>query len=335
MKKVRLGIIGATGFASKRPMPGLRSARNCVLEAIHGSLRNEDLLRQLAKEYKVPRIYTDVERLLADPQVDAVYIATPVDLHRRHTVAAAKAGKHVLVEKPMALGTRDCQQMLAACEKNKVKLQVGYMRRFHPHHAKIKQLIDRGELGQIVEARIQTHLWYPKVEGSWRQDPARGGGGALMDVGSHCLELIEFLLGKIKWVQGFAENIVFDYPVEDFSLAIVECDSGAVGIIDASFAVPHCENAIEIYGTKGTLLARRTAGPFTNPELVLLDDRGTTPIAIRSTKDQYRAEFEHFADAILNDRQPEIDGRAGLRNLKQILAVYKSAREKRRVNVRA
>ena len=334
MKKVRLGIIGATGFASKRPMPALKSARNCVLEAIHGSLRNEELLRRLAEEHKVPRIYTDVGQLLADPQVDAVYIATPVDLHRRHTVAAAAAGKHVLVEKPMALATRDCHQMLAACEKNGVKLQVGYMRRFHPHHAKIKQLIDRGKLGQIVEARIQTHLWYPKVEGSWRQDPARGGGGAFMDVGSHCLELLEFLLGRIKWVQGFAENVVFDYPVEDFSLAIAGFDSGAVGIIDASFAVAHRENAIEIYGTKGTLLARRTAGPFTDPELLLLDDRETLPIKVRSTKDQYRGQFEHFADAILDDRQPEIDGRAGIRNLKQILAVYKSAREKRRVNVR-
>lgn len=239
----------------------------------------------------------------------------------------------MLVEKPMALNVRECNQMITACEKNKVKLQVGYMRRFHPHHAKIKQIIDSGKLGRIVEARVQTHLWYPKHEGSWRQNPARGGGGAFMDVGSHCLELIEFFLGRIKWVQGFAENVVFDYEVEDLSLAIVGFDSKAVGIIDASFAIPHRQNVIEVYGTKGTLIAQRTAGPFADPELVLIDDRGTKAIAVRAKKEQFEAQFEHFSDAILHDKKPDIDGQAGLRNLKQILAVYKSAREKRRVSL--
>jgi len=333
MKKVRLGIIGATGFASKRPMPGLLSAKNCALMSLCGRTGREDALRQLAEQHKVPKVCTEVDELLADPQIDAVYIATPVDLHKRHTIAAARAGKHVLVEKPMALSVRECNQMVAACEENNVKLQVGYMRRFHPHHAKIKQIIDGGKLGRIVEARIQTHLWYPKQSGSWRQDPARGGGGAFMDVGSHCLELIEFFLGRIKWVQGFAENAVFDYKVEDLSLAIVGFDSKVVGIIDASFAIPHRQNPIEIYGTKGTLFAQRTAGPFTDPELVLLDDRGTRTIAVRTKKDQFQAEFEHFADAILNDKQPAVDGQAGVRNLRQILAVYKSARERRRVSV--
>ena len=161
-----------------------------------------------------------------------------------------------------------------------------------------------------------------------------GGGGAFIVIGSHCLELLEWLLGKIKWVQGFTENVVFDYQVDDFSLAILKFDSKAIGIIDASFAVPHRQNALEIYGTKGTLLAQRTAGPFTDPELVLVDDRGTTTIAVRSKKDQFQAEFEHFADAILGNTQPEVDGRAGLRNLKQILAVYRSAKEKRRIYLR-
>jgi predicted dehydrogenase len=333
MKKVRLGIIGATGFASIRPMPGLQAAKNCVLEAIHGRPEREDDLRQLADQYNVSSVYTDIGQLLADPRVDAVYIATPVDLHKQHTIEAARAGKHVLLEKPMALTVRDCRQMISACEKSGVKLQVGYMRRFHPHHAKIKQIIDRGSLGEIVEARVQTHLWYPRQKGAWRQLPARGGGGAFMDVGSHCLELLEYFLGPVKWVQGFAENVVFDYKVEDLCLAVVKFASKAVGIIDASFAIAHRQNPIEIYGVKGALLAQRTAGPFADPELVLLDDRGAKAVAVGANKDQYQGEFEHFADAILNDKQPEVDGRAGLRNLKQVLAVYRSMKERRRVRV--
>jgi predicted dehydrogenase len=256
-----------------------------------------------------------------------------VHLHHDHTVLAAAAGKHVLVEKPMALTPRQCRQMMTSCRRGKVKLQVGYMRRFHPYHAKIKEIIGRGTLGKIVEARIQTHLWYPPMEGAWRQDPRHGGGGAFIDLGSHCLELLEFFLGEIVWVQGFTDNVAFHYGVEDLSMAIVKFRCGATGIVDASFAIPYRENVLEIYGTKGTLSAKRTAGPFADPELVLLDDNGATTVAIAETKDQYQAEFEHFARAILEGAEPAIDGKAGLRNLKQILAVYESARKKRPVRI--
>lgn len=333
MRTVRFGILGATGFAAKRPLPGLLRARSCSVRAIHGPPEHGGLLEQLARRHKIPRVYTTVAGLLADCDLDAVYVATPAYLHAEHVLLAAKARKHVLVEKPMALNLTDGRRMIAACRRAGVKLQVGYMRRFHPCHAKIKELIGRGRLGKIVEARVQTHLWYPPAPEAWRQNPALGGGGAMMDMGSHCLELLEFLLGPIRWVQGFMANVVFDYPVEDLAIATVGFASGAMGIIDASFAIPHRENVLEIYGTQATLSARRTAGPFADPELWLSDDRGARAVPVRSHKDQYQAEFEHFARAVIEDRPPEVDGRAGLRNLEQLLAIYRSARNGRRVTL--
>jgi len=333
MRTVRFGILGATGFAAKRPLPGLLEARCCSVGAIHGPPEHRDLLDQLASRHGIPQLYTTVDGLLADTQLDAVYVATPAYLHAQHVIQAAKAGKHVLVEKPMALDLADGRRMIAACRRAGVKLQVGYMRRFHPCHAKIRKLVDGGRLGKIVEARIQTHLWYPPDPRAWRQDPALGGGGAMMDMGSHCRELLEVLLGPIRWVQGFTANVVFDYPVEDLAVATVGFASGALGILDTSFAIPYRENVLEIYGTQATLSARRTAGPFADPELWLSDGRGLRLLPVKSRKDQYRAEFERFARAVIEDRSPEVDGRAGLRNLAQLLAMYRSARLKRRVNV--
>lgn len=333
MQEIRFGVLGAAGFAAKRPIPALAAAENCRLQAIHGLPAERDALEAIAEKHAAAKVYTTAEELVGDPQVDAVYVATPVHLHHEHTVLAAGARKHVLVEKPMALTVQQCRKMLSACRRGKVKLQVGYMRRFHPYHAKIKEIIDRGTLGEIVEIRVQTHLWYPPAQGAWRQDPCQGGGGAFIDMGSHCLELMEYFLGEIVWVQGFTDNVAFDYGVEDLSIAIVKFRCRATGIIDASFAIPHRQNVVEVYGTKGTLAAKRTAGPFADPELVLLDDNGRTTVAVAGTMDQYQAEFEHFARAIREGVEPEVDGKAGLRNLKQILAVYESARRKRPVRV--
>ena len=172
---IRWGVIGATGFAGKRPLPGLAKAGNCQLHAV---LKHKTDAGEVAREFAAAVVYDEQEALLADPDVDAVYICTPVFLHAAQTVAAADAGKHVLVEKPMALTIDECRQMTDACKGNGVKLQIGYMRRFHPYHRKIKEMVDAGVLGRIVRARVQTHLWYPGTPDAWRLKQETGGGGA-------------------------------------------------------------------------------------------------------------------------------------------------------------
>ena len=319
---IRWGIIGATGFAAKRPLPGLAKAEHCRLHAL---LKHTAEVGKEAREFGAAVVYDKQEAMLADPKVDAVYICTPLFLHAPQTIAAANAGKHVLVEKPMALTIDECQRMIDACTRNKVKLQIGYMRRFHPYHRKIKEMVDSSVLGRIAQARIQTHLWYPETPGAWRQKQETGGGGAFMDMGSHCLDLLEFFLGEVQSVTGFTGNVVFDYAVEDTAVVTLRFASGAIGVIEASFAIPFTDNAIDIHGTEGTLRARRTAGPFTDPELILTNADGTTPIAVDDDKDQYQGQFESFAEAIIEDRQPAVDGAAGMRNLARILEIYQVA----------
>ena len=326
---IRWGVIGAGGFADKKPIPALCKAHDCQLRAL--MVRHLDRAKKLAEKHGASKYYDNVDALLDDSDVEAVYIVTPLHLHKEHVIKSAEARKHILCEKPMALTVSECQEMIDACAAKDVKMGIGYMRRFHPYHQKVKELIDSDQIGKIIEARIQTHQWYPKTEDAWRQDPELGGGGAFMDTGSHCLELLQFFLGRVESVNAVMCNTVFDYPVEDISVVTLRFKNGAVGIIDTSFAIPYRENLLEVYGTEGTLLAVKTAGPFTDPVLRLLNKDGEKRIDLPVSIDQYQVQFEQFANCILNDKKPPVDGKDGLENLKAILAIYESARKRKEV----
>jgi len=177
-RKVRFGVIGAGGIARRKTIPGMVEADNCSLVAVMDPVGVEEV----AAEFNVGKAYTTEQDLLADGDVEAVYIASPVGCHADQIRAAAAAGKHILCEKPLTLNLQQAEEAVAACRRAGVFLQEGYMMKFHGAHRKIKELIDGGRLGKVVYMRAQLSCWYPKIEGAWRQDPATGGGGALMDM---------------------------------------------------------------------------------------------------------------------------------------------------------
>jgi predicted dehydrogenase len=315
-------VIGAGGFANRRSIPGLKEAENAVLQAV--MVRDLNRAKALADKHGAQEYYDSTEGLLSSENVDAVYISTPVYLHRAHTVAAARRGKHVLCEKPMARTVEECQEMIEACRTNGVKLAIGYMVRFRAHHRKAKELINGGVLGRIIEARAQNHLWYPDIPGAWRQDPELGGGGSLADVGSHCIDLLRFLLGEVVEVTAMMDTIAFSYPVEDTALVMLRFEGGAQGIVDASFAVPHRQCLLEVYGTRGTLLAFRTLGPFTDPEMRLYSEERVEEIHVPWVN-AYTAEFEDFGHCIEEGGEAAVTGQDGLQITRIMAAAYESA----------
>jgi predicted dehydrogenase len=185
---VKWGVIGAGGIADRRMIPeGLLPSPKCQLVAVV----DVDAQRapSVAEKYGVPRWFTDSRDLLALPDVDAVYIATPNYLHKENAVAAAHAGKHILLDKPLAPNVADGAAIIEACRESGVKFMVGYMTRFNANHLRLRQMIQAGDLGQLLFGRAQLTCWYPDIPGAWRQDPRLAGGGALMDMGTHCLEV--------------------------------------------------------------------------------------------------------------------------------------------------
>jgi len=325
---VKWGVTGAGGIADKRIIPAIREAKNSEIASL--MVRNLGRAKKLANKHGAKGYYDNVPDLLKDEQIDAVYIATPVYLHCEQTIQAAEHGKHVLCEKPMAMTVEECKRMISACKKNRVKLMIGFMMRFHSYHQKIKQLIDERVLGRIIQIRAQLHLWYPDAPGSWRQDPKLGGGGSLMDLGAHCLDLLRFFLGESTRVMAMVDTVAFDYPVEDTATVILKFENRAQGIIDACFNIPHRENLLEVYGTKGTILASRTIGPFEDPKTKLITDEGVKELDIPYIN-KYEAEIEHFSECIEKDLEPSITGMDGLKNTQLILAAYESAKSGRAV----
>jgi len=341
------GVIGASGIAHRRTIPeGIIPANNATLLAVMGT--SEERTKAVAEEYDV-KWYLREQKLLNDEEIQAVYVATPTHLHAQQTIDALRAGKHVLCEKPMAMNLSEAEQMIAEAEKHNRKLAIGYMMRFHAWHQKLKHMIDSGELGKLVMGRAQLTCWYPHIAGAWRQNPALGGGGALSDLGSHCIDLLEMLLGRAVEVTAFVDTIVQDYPVDDSSVVLLRCASGAMGVVDAHFNVPDeaSVNMLELYGSKGRVEGRGTIGQASTGTMTAVlqtDDqeydatqrREETFEQIIEPEDAvniYQAEIEDFCEAISLDRKPCVSGEDGWWNLKVLLSAYESAKEGKAIEI--
>ncbi len=339
--RVHFGVIGAGGIARRKTIPGMLKAKNCKLVAVMDPVAVMDV----ADEFKVPRCYATEAELLEDPDVEAVYIASPVGFHARQIKMAAEAGKHVLCEKPLTLNVRQARMAVEACRNNKVFLQEGYMMKFHGAHQRIKEVIDEGRLGKLVYLRAQLSCWYPPMDGAWRLDPKLGGGGALMDMATHLYDLLEFFAGPIRRIQALTGRLVHDYKPEDASTTMVQFKSGALGTIDCFFCIPDeaSRTRLEIYGSAGSILSEGTIGQSTGGKVegcFTMSDAGydaaqNKDVARKFERvkfqpvNPYTAECQYFADCILQGRAPKInDPKGAVHILELVEKAYASAKKR-------
>lgn len=337
-RRVRWGVIGSGGIAQRRTIPeGIVPAANALLAAACDV--NQEVNRQVAGRFGA-KAARSLDELL-ESGVDAVYVATPVHVHCEQVLACARAGKHVLCEKPLGLNVAEAAEMVAACRNAGVGLGTALMMRFHAQHQAALRLIREGRLGRPVYARAQLSCWYPPIPGAWRQQPALGGGGSLMDMGGHCLDLLEMFFGPVDRVSCFLARAVHDYAPEDGATVLLSFANGALGAVDAFFSIPDeaSDNVLELYGSHGSILARGTIGQGSQGVMVArlreTDDgydarqqragAGGLEIAPEPVN-IYRAEIEEFSQALLEGRAPAVTGEDGLRNQRVLAACYESAR---------
>lgn len=253
METVRWGIIGVGDVTEAKSGPGLQHADRSELVAV--MRRSADKAADYARRHGVARWYDDADALIADPEVDAVYIATPPDSHRDYTQRAAAAGKPVYVEKPMARTAAECDAMIAACALAGVPLFVAYYRRAMPRFRTVKDLLEAGALGtpRTVTIRTQQKSVDVTTEVPWRLRPEISGGGLFVDLGSHTLDLLDWLLGPVTRVTGMAANQGGRYPAEDLVSGVFTFASGVQGVGLWSFDAHENRDEVEITGTAGTL----------------------------------------------------------------------------------
>jgi predicted dehydrogenase len=300
--------MGCGDIARKRVADALIDAPDSQLFA--ACRRDAQKLRAFAAEYGIERTYTSGDDLLRDPEIDAVYIATPPRYHLPQTLAAAAAGKHVLVEKPMALSTAECRQMVDACRAANVRLGVAYYRRFYPIVRRMKEILTSGEIGRpmFIAAATSTSM-QPDEEGAWRLVPAESGGGSLMDIGSHRLNLFLDLFGPVADVAAACDTLAGSYAAEDCATLLLRFESGAHGSLHCLFNTSADLDDFCIVGTKG----RMQANPLNGGELVI-DQGNTERVEDRPPPANLHSPLVvDFVQAIRERRDPVVTGEEGLR----------------------
>lgn len=233
MEQIKWGMIGCGNVTEKKSGPAFSKIPNSSLVAVMG--RSAEKAADYAQRHGVPKWYTNVDELINDPEVNAIYIATPPDVHLDYATRAMKAGKTVYVEKPMARNAAECEAMNQVSRETGVPLFVAYYRRTLPYFVKLKELIDQKVIGDIRLVTVQIH-YNPYAEEigddarpRWRVDPAISGGGHFHDLASHQFDFLEYVLGPIKLAQGISRNQAGLYEADDITVANFEFESGVLG----------------------------------------------------------------------------------------------------------
>lgn len=255
MQQVRWGIIGCGNVTELKSGPAFNKVEQSSLVAV--MRRDAAKAQDYAKRHQVPRWYSDAQQLINDPEVDAVYVATPPDSHKDYALLVAAAGKICCVEKPMALSTAECIEMTLAFEQKQLPLYVAYYRRSLPRFLKIKEWLEQELIG--VPRQVQwSFCRTPNAVDlaghyNWRTDPAKAGGGYFIDLASHGLDLLLYLLGDVVDVRGISQNQQQLYAAEDAVSAIWQFQSGCLGSGFWNFAAAQRTDRVVIYGSQGRI----------------------------------------------------------------------------------
>jgi predicted dehydrogenase len=317
--KLKWGLIGCGDISRKRVAPALRDLPDCDLVAV--SRANFALAEAFAKEFGARKSYERSQDLIADDEIDAIYVATPVHLHAEQTIAAAEAGKHVLCEKPMALNVAECEQVITACAANKVTLGIAYYRHFYPVVDRIKQIISDGEIGTPVIAQINAFEWFdpePANPRRWLIEKAQSGGGPMFDFGCHRIEVLLNILGPIVATSATLQTVLFDREVEDTAVAVFQFERGACGSLMVTHAAREAQDTLQIFGSRGSLHVASLNEGSVQIKVGETERVETLPPALNF----HQPLIDDFTQAVLHGRQPKVGGEAGRAVAKIEAAIY-------------
>ncbi|HEY4142924.1 MAG TPA: Gfo/Idh/MocA family oxidoreductase [Pseudolabrys sp.] len=319
---MKWGIIGPGEIAGRSVAPALTKANGSQLHSVCG--RSLAATQAFADKWGAAKAFDSLDAFLADKALDAVYIATPNNLHAEQAARAAQAGKHVLCEKPMATSVDDAQRMIEVCKSRSVALGVVFQNRYHAAHIRTHKVIASGALGEIqfVSAQLCRGFSRGRWEG-WRNDPIASGAGAIVAQSVHPIDLLRFLLGReIVKVQGMSDVAPPQRPVEEIVFSTLLFEGGIHASVVAGQILPRYDNDIVIYGSKGKLVLKGTLGVPLNNRTGELTVEGTgscdgvTEFPMSSVADKVAKLVDDFATCIDEDKEPQVSGENGLQMVK-------------------
>jgi 1,5-anhydro-D-fructose reductase (1,5-anhydro-D-mannitol-forming) len=278
-------VVGVGDIAVRRVIPAIQAESRSNLYGV--------VTRDLAKAAPLnTRAWTNLGEALSETAVHAVYVATPVFLHAPQTIQALRAGKHVLCEKPMARNEAEARSMLRTASETGKTLGVAYYRRSYPKVQRAQALLDAGAIGTPVFAELTCHDWFDGRDSSraWLVDPVKAGGGPLFDIGSHRIDVLNFLFGQPQRVRGHLSNAVHHYAVEDNATVMIDYEDGVRGVVDVRWHSRVKRDECRIRGTEGEM----DLTPLNGPELVYPGGREHLPPHVNL----HYPLLENFVDAV-------------------------------------
>lgn len=313
---IKLGIIGLGGICYWLHVPQSRATGKFDVRAAADIMPREN---SYANQLEVPEYYTDYRKMLEDPEIDAVVIASPHDKHLEHCVAAFESGKHVLIEKPISRNLEEARAILEAEKKSGKIGMVGFCERFDPKYSYIKQILSDNKLGELLSARIDHYQNFSPAPGSWWRSQEKVGGGSIIGSGVHRLDLLRWYFGEPVNVYSKAVKMSERLEAEACAHAVIEFDSGVIANFSINWAVygyPYYEG-FSVTGKRSTLVTTGTdvkmsCGDIDNGEMKTLD----IPVC--------QSMYEHFADCILNNKRPLTTLEEGYKTQRLVRAIYKS-----------
>lgn len=333
---MRIAFVG-TGYINK---VHAQAAQNLGLELAAVVNHKADSMSEFGKRFGIARQYESIEAMLKDGNMDALVVSTPNYLHAPQTIAALKAGMHVMVEKPMAMNAKEAEQMWEASSKSGATLMVAHCWRFDPDVLWLKEQTSR--LGKIIRTKgygVHTH-WGPS---GWFTQKQFAGGGAMTDMGIHALDTARFLLGDPKPVAVFAKMGTYykDFDVDDTGVIIVEWDNGATSYIESGWWQPHAdgpEAATQLYGVEGFGQLFPTKLVLPNEKEQKLDEVESGfkfPRDEHCPQSLYDDQLKYFVECIKKKQMPVPGGLEGLMNMKVVDAAYESSKTGKAINIKA
>jgi predicted dehydrogenase len=311
-KKLKWGIAGCGRFAEQSIIPTIKMLRKSLVVSLYSGDLNR--AKSLADKFGTEKQFNNYDEFLKSG-IDVVYIASTNANHYQQVIKAAKAGKHILCEKPLAMNSSEAEEMVKVCSENHVQLAVNYVYRFHPLVIKSKEIISGQMLGKIVNINLSFNIDIPPGS-NFRFNKSQSGGGALRDLGTHMIDLLRFLGGEIKSIYGVLDNIIYKSEVEDFTNAIVKFENGGYGYFNASFNSKKAFNRIEVLGHKGALSIDNLIGGRIIPGKLTIVLEGEAKKAFRKRGNKQLNLLRSVQKSFINNQTPLVTGYDGLVNMK-------------------
>ena len=327
------GLIGASTIARSYMINAINAQPNGRVVAVTSS--DPERGRRFAAEQGIPRSHESVEALLADPEVDVVYISTTNELHKPQALAAAAAGKHVLCEKPLALNLDDAREMVAACLAAGVVMGTNHHLRNAVTHRKLRELIANGAIGEPLAARVFHAVFLPDFLQGWRIKRADAGGVVILDITVHDADTLRFVLDDeaIEVTAMTARQGMAAEGLADAVMGVIRFRGGVLAQFHDAFTIKHTLTGFEIHGTEGSLLARDVMTQAPKGEIVLRRGADEVRIDPGQHEDLYTCSVRNFTAAMLGAGEPSATGEDGVRSLAIALAAAESAATGRTVAV--